>query len=170
METSYKRFSAEAMTTYAPEESRIIGKDHWRVMNSFRFYLGDKYSEQWIYVPRGYLTDGASVPRIFWGLIPPWGSYGQAAIVHDYLTEFLSITVEGKPVAITRKRADEIFLEAMTVLGVPAYLRYPMFYAVSAFRMITGVDEPTSTPLIRQLESAWLAKEVEKHGRHGPTY
>jgi hypothetical protein len=166
METSFKRFSAEAMTTYAPEESRIIGKDHWRVMNSFRFYLGDKYSEQWVYVPRGYLTDGASVPRIFWGFLPPWGVYGQAAIVHDYLCEFLSITVEGQPVSITRKRCDEIFLEAMKVLGVPTLQRHAMFCAVSGYRIIAGINKPTSIPLRRQLEAAWLAKELEDR-HHG---
>lgn len=133
METSFKRFSADAMLTYAPEESKILGKDHWRVMNPFRYYIDDKYSTRWVYVPEGYLTDGASVPRIFWNLVPPWGIYGQAAIVHDYLYEFLSITVDGAPVSITRRQADKIFLEAMKVLGVPAYLRYTMYSAVFLF-------------------------------------
>jgi hypothetical protein len=30
----------------------------------------------WLNVPAGYLTDGDSVPRVFWSLIPPWGAYG----------------------------------------------------------------------------------------------
>ena len=152
METSFKRFSADAMLTYAPEESKILGKDHWRVMNPFRYYLDDKYSNRWVYVPEGYLTDGASVPRLFWNLVPPWGVYGQAAIVHDYLCEFLSITVDGMSQNITRKQADRIFLEAMKVLEVPAYLRYPMFYAVSAYRVIARIEGPVRNPHIRKLE------------------
>lgn len=133
METSFKRFSADAMLTYSPEQSKILGKDHWVVRNSFRYYIGDKYSERWVYVPEGYLTDGASVPRIFWNIVPPWGIYGQAAIVHDYLYQHLTIMVHGNPNKITRRYADKIFLEAMTVLEVPAYLKYPMYYAVSLF-------------------------------------
>ena len=152
METSFKRFSADAMLTYAPEESKILGKDHWRVMSPFRYYLDDKYSTRWVYVPEGYLTDGASVPRLFWNLVPPWGVYGQAAIVHDYLCEFLSITVDGMSQNITRKQADRIFLEAMKVLEVPAYLRYPMFYAVSAYRVIARIEGPVRNPHIRKLE------------------
>ena len=152
MATSFKGFSANVMLTYTPEESKILRKDHWRVESPFRYYLGDKYSNSWVYVPEGYLTDGASVPRIFWGLIPPWGIYGQAAVVHDYLCEFLSITVDGDPLSITRKRADEIFLEAMTVLEVPAYLKYPMFYAVSAYRVVARINGPVSNPHIRELE------------------
>lgn len=149
----FKRFSAPSGIVYDPYSSEQLGKDHWRTLEGFRYYLGEKYSDSWVYIPEGYLTDGASVPRIFWGLLPPWGEYGQAAIVHDYLCEFLSITVGGVPVSITRKRADEIFHEAMKVLGVPAYKRLPMFYAVSAYRMAAGITEPTSTPLARYLET-----------------
>lgn len=143
------------MLTYAPHESKIIGTDHWRVMNSFRYYIGTKPSDAWVDIPRGYLTDGASVPRIFWGLIPPWGDHGQAAIVHDYLTEFLTVMVNGVPTRITRKRADQIFLEAMGVLEVSTVKKYTMYLAVDAYRRVARVSEPTSNPLIRQLEAAW---------------
>lgn len=143
MTTSFKQFSAPAMLTYSPKASKLLGRDHWQVMEPFRYYLGEKNSNSWVDVPTGYYTDGASVPRVFWGLLPPWGDYGQAAIVHDYLCEYLTIFVNNVPTKISRKRADEIFLEAMKVLGVPAYKRLPMYWAVSAYRIIARVSEPT---------------------------
>ena len=38
-----------------------------------------------IVIPKGFITDFASVPRIFWSVIPPVGKYCGAAVVHDYL-------------------------------------------------------------------------------------
>lgn len=158
---SSKGFTSGTSIKYAKEESKILGKDHWVVVESFKYYLGEKGSNNWIVVPRGYLTDGASVPRVFWGLIPPWGAYGQAAILHDYLCEFLSITSNGYPMRITRQKADDIFCEAMAVLGVPWWPREPMHAAVSTYRTLAQIDEPTSTPLRRKLESEWLIKNPE---------
>lgn len=36
-------------------------------------------------VPKGFVTDFASVPRAFWSALPPDGEYTYAAILHDYL-------------------------------------------------------------------------------------
>ena len=36
-------------------------------------------------VPAGFVTDLASVPRIFWSIFRPDGEYAHAAIIHDYL-------------------------------------------------------------------------------------
>lgn len=41
-----------------------------------------------IVVPKGYETNGANVPRIFWFIIPPFKpKYLPAVIVHDYLCD-----------------------------------------------------------------------------------
>src|SRR5262245_38142541 len=36
-------------------------------------------------VPAGFVTDLASIPRIFWSALPRDGEYAYAAILHDYL-------------------------------------------------------------------------------------
>ncbi|RJP39002.1 MAG: DUF1353 domain-containing protein [Desulfobacteraceae bacterium] len=36
-------------------------------------------------VPKGFVTDLASIPRVFWSLLKPEGRYAYAAVVHDYL-------------------------------------------------------------------------------------
>ncbi len=55
-------------------------------------------------VPPGFVTDFASIPRIFWSALRPDGEYAYAAVVHDYLywTQTRS-----------RDEADDIFKMAM---------------------------------------------------------
>ncbi|EGY4506765.1 DUF1353 domain-containing protein [Salmonella enterica] len=99
--------------------------DHylWRVHEPFEFYLCDDNSDV-ISVPAGFVTDLATVSRIFWTLLPPDGKYAKAAIIHDYLYD---------NALRTKKEADKIFLDGMTVLGVPKWKRTVMYWAVRLF-------------------------------------
>jgi hypothetical protein len=36
-------------------------------------------------VPKGFVTDMASIPRVFWSILRPDGNYAYSAILHDYL-------------------------------------------------------------------------------------
>lgn len=84
-----------------------------------------------IVVEAGFDTDYASVPRLFWSLYPPDGSYTPAAVIHDALY-FYQCAPAGNPRWITRAEADRVFLEAMTALGVPALRRRLLYTAVRA--------------------------------------
>ncbi|EDB0139754.1 DUF1353 domain-containing protein, partial [Salmonella enterica] len=99
--------------------------DHylWRIHEPFEFYLSDDNSDV-ISVPAGFITDLASVPRIFWVFLPPDGKYAKAAIIHDWMYD---------NALRTKKEADLIFLDGMTVLGVPRWKRTIMYYAVRLF-------------------------------------
>ena len=90
----------------------------WKVARAFEYHVGEEGSNDIISVPEGFQTDFASVPRIFWVILPPDGKYTQAAVVHDF--------IYNKQIR-SRKEADRIFLEAMQVLGVPAWKRLGEF-------------------------------------------
>lgn len=154
--SSFTEFSAPLRIQYDKEASAALGADYWRVTESFRYFIGGKDTSQWVTVPAGYLTDGASVPRIFWSLIPPWGAHGQAAVVHDLLCEYLSIVEHGKPKAITRERCDEIFSEAMAVLGIPSATRTLISEGVALYRKLSGANKPSTRPEKRLLEASWV--------------
>lgn len=97
----------------------IDGKPgHYRIEEPLIFFTSDDTT---ITVPAGFETDLASVPRFFWRIIPPFGRYTAAAIVHDYLC---------RRIPRNYKYADRIFLEAMEALHVPRWKRYTMYYAV----------------------------------------
>ncbi len=72
-------------------------------------------------VPRGFVTDLASVPPAFWGALPPTGRYAYAAVVHDYL-------YWEQPV--DRAAADDIFRIAMQDLRVPSGTVSTLYEAV----------------------------------------
>ena len=75
-------------------------------------------------VPAGFETDFASVPRLFWNIVPPLGRYGEPAIVHDYL--YRTQTVD-------RLTADRVFLEAMEARGCHWITRRTLYRAVRLF-------------------------------------
>ena len=159
--SDFTRFSGEVMTSYALVESRVLDTDLWRVMKGFRYYVGDKESNKWVDIPRGYLVDGASVPRILWNVIPPWGRYGAATIVHDILCEYLSLTLDGHPCKITREQADNILFEAMTVLEVNTE-QYDLIKAgVTLHRKLHAISQPVWSARKAQLEADWVAANPE---------
>lgn len=80
-----------------------------------------------ICVPINTYTDFASIPRIFWNIFPPTGTYAIAAVIHDYLYEQQGIE------KYSRKDCDNIFLEAMHANGVSITARYIMYWMVRLF-------------------------------------
>lgn len=85
-------------------------------------YTGDQFT---VTVPAGFRTDFASVPRIFWSIIAPYGAHGRASIVHDFM--YATGGLGGKH---SRSDCDQIFLQAMRDSGVTPLRRGAMWLAV----------------------------------------
>jgi len=77
-------------------------------------------------VPTGFITDGASVPQIFWNILSPFGEYFPAALLHDYLYSKYS----DSHFLVDRATADMLFKEAMFNLGVGWLKRETIYRAV----------------------------------------
>lgn len=113
------------MSSFTTPLSLEFGDDgSWTVNQEFVYHIGGQDSGMAVVVPVGFKTDFASIPRLFWRILPPIGEYGKAAVVHDFL--YASQTG-------SREWCDGVFLEAMTVLNVPAWKRYAMYHAVRFF-------------------------------------
>ena len=90
-------------------------------------------SEDWIYcypptgevilVPKGYMTDFASIPAVAEFFFDSFGKHAEAAVVHDWL---YAVGAPGQ-----KSKADSIFRFAMEEQGVPARDRDLMYAAVS---------------------------------------
>lgn len=78
-----------------------------------------------ITVPAGFVTDLATVPRVLWPLMAPYGKHQLAAIVHDYLYQCVG--------DVSRFLADAIFRDLMAHLDVPLWRRVLAYYAVRFF-------------------------------------
>ena len=102
----------------------------WVVLRDFGYDVGTEDSGDRINVAVGFKTDFASIPRLFWIVLPKWGRYGNAAVVHDWLywTQERS-----------RRAADDIFLEGMCVLGVGGLTRGTIYTAVRWFGWLAWI-------------------------------
>ena len=84
-------------------------------------------------VRAGFVFDFASIPRLLWPLVPPAGDghnlYGIAAVWHDWL--YVHKQIGGR--SITRKEADDLFLEIMRGVGVAEWMARAMYSAVRGF-------------------------------------
>ena len=149
-------FTAKPLIYYDDDASAQLRGDYYRVAESFRYYLGEEYADQWVFIPAGMLTDLASIPRIVWNILPPSGKYGAAAIVHDRLCNTLQITQAGKAVEINRAKADAILGEAMEVLEVPWLKRVTISGAVTLHRWIARPNKPVISELQLKLERDWV--------------
>lgn len=74
-------------------------------------------------VPKGFVTDFASIPRPLWSVYSPHDQYSRAAVVHDYL--YWSQLC-------TREQADNLFMIAMKESEVSEVTRNIIYSAVVA--------------------------------------
>lgn len=95
------------------------------VLNQPLSYASDLLDEV-VAVPKGFQSDGASVPRALWSIYPPFGRYLEAAVVHDY---YCVLGNKGES-PIDYKMAAKVFREAMAVCGVSKWRRFKMYWAV----------------------------------------
>lgn len=67
------------------KETKLIltpsGSKSWKLQQIFRQHT----SFGTIEVPKGFVTNLASTPRLLWWILPPFGRYTKASVVHDYL-------------------------------------------------------------------------------------
>jgi hypothetical protein len=87
-------------------------------------YIDDE-GVKW-HVPAPYLTDGASIPGIFWSIVgqPLSPETIECAIIHDYYCE-----MKTRP----SKRVHEVFCESLKSMRVPLWKRTLMCRAVKWF-------------------------------------
>jgi hypothetical protein len=101
----------------------------WKLREEFTFQL--KIAPDvliWnITIPKGFETDLASIPRLFWRIFPPLGKYNRAALIHDYLYSILECS---------SFLADTVFREAMAQLKVPVWKRVVMYYVVRVYSVL----------------------------------
>lgn len=114
--------------------SPLNGTGFWSLNETFQYLpmmnLCFKTSEMpisIISVPIGFITNFASVPRIFRNIVQQWGDHGKAAVIHDYLYS------SGNFYNLTRKEADLVFLEAMKYSKVPFLKRQLLYRLVRLF-------------------------------------
>lgn len=96
--------------------------DRWQLTAPLIYRSNDR----WVYVPRGFLTDFDSVPRVpgLHALVE--GRAIKSAVIHDWLYHKHA----------GRAYADRVFLDAMQAEGVPRAMRWVIYAGVRIFGWI----------------------------------
>lgn len=98
-----------------------LREDNWRTWMPFGYQASRQYFE----VPKGFVTDLASIPRVLAWIIPRAGASVLAAILHDRLWRWYALRGE-----VTYREADGILRQALRVSGVPLTQRWLAWTAV----------------------------------------
>jgi len=102
-----------------------IGKNEGMTQSPFMFESDVLKST--VTVPKGFITDFASVPKRLHNIVGPSDTdIREAAVVHDYMYSKLTSVY-------TRKQADDALIEGMRVLGAPWWKRSIVYAAVRTF-------------------------------------
>lgn len=103
----------------------------YKLLEPFEYHIGTYPSQNIIIVPFGFITDLMTVPRVILPFFNPLlPCYAKPAIIHDWLYEKDKQNIHGIK---TRRQADKILLEAMSVLNVPKWQRYLIYVQVRLF-------------------------------------
>lgn len=120
-------------------EVRARGTTHWEVLKAIRYHG----REEGFIVHAGFETDFASVPRGLVWLIPKYGRFTAAAILHDFLW------AQCRDGRFNWFDADGIFRRAMREDGVPFAHRWLMWGAVRLGVMRHAPFDPFSHGVVQ---------------------
>jgi hypothetical protein len=94
--------------------------------NPVMYKLHDDMHIDGIHVPKGFVSDGATVFRLLWVIFPPVCRYLRATLVHDYLLEY----------GYGWGKANRHFRRVLRHSDVPIWRRYLMIGAVETYGFI----------------------------------
>ena len=104
-----------------PELSPFADGKYWFLRSPLEWESKDGTK---VTVPAGFVTDMASIPRFLWVILPPWGRYGNAAIVHDFLYWDQQMS---------RREADLVMYEGMQDMKVGCLKRFLIYRSLRLF-------------------------------------
>lgn len=105
-------------------EASSAGRAKWRTQDVLSYL--DNVDRTWV-VPKGFITDFASVPRLPLMYWLAGDTAHMSAVLHDYLCTAYY------PQMMSWRGAADLFREAMIAEGVPAWRRWVMYWAVRLF-------------------------------------
>ncbi|ATQ68873.1 hypothetical protein Ms3S1_27590 [Methylosinus sp. 3S-1] len=107
-----------------PKVTPFIDWDYYFLEDNLEWIPNQGQNFSAVEVPKGFVTDLASVPAVLWSIFPKTGRYAYAAIAHDYL--YWTQTVP-------REEADSVLKAAMEDAKVDPVSAVSFYAAVRTF-------------------------------------
>lgn len=105
---------------------RIHGPREWVVLAALEWQSASMH----VIVPKGFITDLASVPRGVRSLLDHGTGPSKAAVLHDWL---YCAAQDANAQSVTRSQADNLFREALAACGVGLIARNLYWAGVRTF-------------------------------------
>lgn len=110
----------QAQAPAAPVVRPFGDNADWITVEDMEYIIGG--TNEKIVVPKGFVTDFASIPQPLWSLgLSPHGQYSRAAVIHDFL-----YWTQG----CTREQADRLLVIAMKESDVGSFDEFAIFKGV----------------------------------------
>lgn len=98
-----------------------------------------------IHIPKGFITDGATIPKLFWNILSPFGRFFKSCALHDYICLMAKLKnneapnlKEGINIATQyRKRADTLLSLSMKKQGIKLWRRLLIMANVRTYTFFT---------------------------------
>jgi len=95
-------------------------------MHDGKYVLLESVTYKDLFIPKGFITNGADIPRLLWSFLPPNKSnYLPAVVLHDFLCD-----------AADYYRADYYFDSCLKDLEVHPIVRFVMVKGVKLYHYI----------------------------------
>lgn len=96
-------------------------------------------------IPKGFITDGATIPKLFWNILSPFGRFFKSCALHDYICLMAKLKnneapnlKEGINIATQyRKRADTLLSLSMKRQGIKLWRRLLIVANVRTYTFFT---------------------------------
>lgn len=98
-----------------------------------------------ISIPKGFITDGATIPKLFWNILSPFGRFFKSCALHDYICLMAKLHNNEAPtlkdgISIAtqyRKRADTLLSLSMKKQGIALWRRLLIMANVRTYTFFT---------------------------------
>lgn len=124
----------------------LLGERYFVVANTWLVNISDAdyYPNGTLYIYKGFVTDGASVPMplilglLSLGLLRSVGVLFEAAIIHDYVIKHQGLWYVDSFHGFSRSQADRLFRDMVSVYSKP--LAYILWVALRLYGVVLGHD------------------------------
>lgn len=128
----------KGLTWYKKMTTWFCSSRQWLLMEDF-FYTTSEGIRIWI--PAGFIFDGASIPRFLWWFLSPVGLLLIAGLIHDFIYRnsfYFDITDGDATVRVkcNRSTADKIFYDIAYEVNDIHFADVPAYSAVRCFGWI----------------------------------
>jgi len=140
----------------APPAVRPMGNNKFKLLESFEYYYAvGKEDTESIIVPKGFVTDFASIPSALHWIINPTDQHiMKPAMIHDILYTKEKIFKSGTEEFYTRRESDVLMFDMMRIQGAPLWKLIGVYLALRAggWAEYDYVGKGQKEPMIRK---AW---------------